>query len=162
MKPFFFIPVVAIMSLALWSCKTPETVSGYYQYETECLGNEYDGSQIIKTLGTGRDRKEAEANARKNALHDIMFKGLRNGTSDCLSRPLIVKPNAEENNELYFRRFFSDGGIYSKFVSLHREPLLDRNFKSNPRSNSKVAYAMVLKVNVSSLKSHLIKDQIID
>ncbi len=162
MKTMYYISIIAIISLTMWSCKTPETVSGYYNYEVECLGNEYDGSQIVKTRGTGRDRKEAEANARKNALHDIMFKGVRNGTSDCSSRPLIVKPNAEENNEVYFKRFFSEGGIYSKFVSLHREPLIDRNFKTNPRSNSKVAYAMVLKVNVSSLKSHLIKDQIID
>lgn len=162
MKKYKFLLLsVVIIFLGASGCKTPETISGYYTYELECLGNELDGGQIVKTWGTGRDRKEAEANARKKVLHEIIFKGVRNGTADCLARPLVSAPNAEENNELYFRRFFSEEGIYTRFVSLHREPFFDKNFKTNPRSNNKVAYAMVLKVDMASLKNHLIHDQII-
>ena len=39
------------------SCKTPETISGYYSYETQCLGNLGDGTQLVKSWGTGLDRK---------------------------------------------------------------------------------------------------------
>lgn len=144
------------------SCKTPETISGYYSYETQCLGNLGDGTQLVKSWGTGLDRKQAEAQARKNALRDIMFKGIRNGNSSCEIRPLVVKPNALENYETYFNRFFSENGKYKSFVSLHREPFLDRNFKSNTRSDARVAYGLELKVRVDDLRRLLIKDEIIE
>jgi len=157
---FTFIIAALTTFVVLIGCRTPEKSSGYYNYSVECLGNENNGNIIVKSWGTGRDRNEAEANAEKNALKDIMFKGIRNGKEECGSRPLIVKPNTLENNEVYFNRFFTS--TYKKFVAMHREPLLDRTFNPNPRTNKNVAYALTLTVDVSMLKSHLVRDNIID
>ena len=151
---------VFIMLFIITSCRVQEVSSGYYDYSVECLGNENNGTMIVKSWGTGRDRREAEANAKKNALKDIMFEGIRNGRTVCNSIPLIVKPTALENNELYFNNFFSS--TYKKFTSIYREPLLDRTFKPNPRTNKNVAYALTLTIDIAMLKRHLIRDQIID
>lgn len=153
---------LVFMASIFFACKAPQTQSGYYDYDTQCLGNLGDGTQLVKSMGTGLDRKQAEADAYKNALRDILFKGIRNGTNDCSVQPLIVKPNAQENYEVYFNNFFSQKGAYKDFVARHREPFLDRNFKSNPRSDAKLAYVMELKIYVSDLKNFLIEDQIID
>lgn len=140
----------------LMGCKTP--ISGYYSYDTECLGKNYDGTQIVKTWGTGDDIKSAQIRAYQEALNDILFEGIRNGNSDCEVRPLVTEVNALEKYESYFNHFFSEKGNYRDFIKQTRN---NKKVLRNNRSNMKEAYAYVIEVDVPSLRQQLRTDDII-
>lgn len=148
---------LAISFLSLAGCKSRQAISGYYSYDTECLGKNYDGTQIVKTWGTGENKEAAQVRAYQEALQDILFEGIRNGNSDCQSVPLIVEANAREKYQSYFNHFFSKDGNYRDFISLAERRGLERN----SRSNFKNAYPYYIEVNIPSLKRQLQTDNII-
>ena len=65
------------------SCKPQKKIAGNYTYETECMGIEMDGSQTLKAWGYGKNRIDAVEQAKKNAVRDVLFKGIRNGKTEC-------------------------------------------------------------------------------
>lgn len=151
-----------LLSLALtlfgfFGCKTRQPISGYYTYDTECLGKNYDGTQILKAWGTGETRQAAQIRAYQEALQEILFEGIRNGNSDCESVPLITEADAREKYQSYFNHFFSKEGRFREFVSLAEKKGIERN----NRSDFKNAYAYVIEVNIPSLKRQLQTDNII-
>lgn len=148
--------IIIFAGSLLLGCKTP--ISGYYSYETECLGKNYDGTQIVKTWGTGDDMRSAQVRAYQEALHDILFNGIRNGNSDCDVRPIITEVNALEKYDNYFSHFFSRKGNYQDFVKQTRN---NKKAVVNSRSNMREAYAYVIEVDVPSLKQQLKNDNII-
>lgn len=148
--------ILVIAGSLFMGCKTP--ISGHYSYDTECLGKNYDGTQILKTWGTGDDMRSAQVRAYQEALHDILFEGIRNGNSDCGLRPLVTEVNALEKHENYFNHFFSEKGNYRDFIKLTRN---NKRALTNNRSNMKEAYAYVIEVDVPSLKHQLKTDDII-
>lgn len=155
-----------ILSLAcvglMTACKSKaKTISGYYDYSTECVAKGFNGSQIVKTWGIGLSQYEAETNARIKAVDEILFKGLRNGSSDCNMKPLIANPNAKRDYENYFNQFFSANGSFQNYVSFPEKNWLERKLKINPSSDGKTAYELVVEVDMIGLKSHLQKDNII-
>ena len=91
--------------------------SSYYTYKTECLGVELDGSQTLRAWGTGKNKKDAIEQAKKNAIHDILFQGIHDGQSKCSVKPLLTEVNAADKYEDYFNAFFQDKGSYQTFVS---------------------------------------------
>lgn len=139
----------------LFGCKTP--ISGYYSYDTQCMGKNYDGTQVVKTFGTGDDIRSAQTRAYQEALHDILFEGIRNGSSDCDVRPLVTEVNALEKYESYFNHFFSREGNYLDFIRLNRT----NRRHVNQRSNMKEAFSYVIEVDIPSLKKQLQTDNII-
>ncbi|AFU68189.1 hypothetical protein P700755_001252 [Psychroflexus torquis ATCC 700755] len=150
--------VVVLMS----ACKSKaKTISGYYNYATECVGKGYNGSQIVKTWGIGLSQHQAETDARIKAVDEILFKGIRNGSSDCLVRPLVSNPNAKRDHELYFNQFFSFNGGFQNYVTFPAKNWLERKLEINPVSDGKTAYELVVEVDMIGLKSHLQKDNII-
>lgn len=147
---------ILIVSLFFIACKSP--ISGYYSYDTECMGKNYDGSQVVKTWGTGQDIKRAKIRAYQEALHDILFEGISNGNSDCSVRPLITEVNALEKYESYFNHFFSEKGNYRDFIKLTRN---NQKIVRNNQSNVKEAYAYIIEIDVPSLRQQLKTDDII-
>ena len=103
----------------------------FAKFETECLGIEQDGSQTLRAWGTGRNRSDAVEQAKKNAVYDVLFKGIRSGSGECNQKPLVPEVNARERYEEYFDRFFADGGEYTKFVSAADEKLFSKGKQKN-------------------------------
>ncbi|MEG9327346.1 hypothetical protein V6B16_05315 [Salinimicrobium catena] len=154
MRKLFF--TILVVSLFFTACKTP--ISGYYSYDTECMGKNYDGSQIVKTWGTGEDVKSAKIRAYQEALHDVLFEGIRNGNSDCNMRPLITEVNALEKYDAYFNHFFSEKGNYREFIKQTRN---NKKLVRNNRSNMKEAYGYIVEIDIPALKQQLRTDDII-
>ncbi len=95
-------------------------------YEVECMGTGMDGTQLVKVWGYGKKPAVAAYQAKKNAVHAVVFKGINGGKPGCMSRPLITKPGAEVQHGEYFEAFFSDGGHYLNFVSQSGDGTMDR------------------------------------
>ena len=136
--------------------------AGNYPTESECLGVELDGSVTLKAWGTGRNRFDAVAQAKKNAVRDVLFKGITKGSQECNPRPLIPEVNAETKYEDYFFKFFSDKiGTYKEFTSARDERLDNTIFRSRKGGDKTSTYSVVVRVLRSELRQKLIADGIL-
>ncbi|MFA5815192.1 MAG: hypothetical protein WC865_06195 [Bacteroidales bacterium] len=129
-KRFLFVWV------AFWvlSCLTMQAqtrkekkIAGYIDknYEVECLGTGTQGSQLMKVWGYGKSPEDAVIQAKRNAVHAVIFKGITAGQG-CMKRPLVTDPGAEQAKSDYFDLFFAPAGKYLNFVSLSGEGVQDR------------------------------------
>lgn len=156
MKYKIFIYAIFAMLVA-YSCGPKKNLAGYYTYESECLGVELDGSETIRSWGTGRNRKDAVEQARKNAVRDVLFKGISKGKSDCDQRPVLVDMNAYEKHRNYFNGFFTDDGPYTQFTSTDD----GSRIKGKSRTKDQVTYGVTVRVLRSQLRERMIQDNII-
>lgn len=107
-----------LLLLILAGCSSKKSVSSYHSFESECLGVELDGSETLRAWGRGKNRTDAIEQAKKNAVRDVLFKGVVAGSRECSVRPLVTEVNAQERYASYFNDFFRDGGEYLKYVSM--------------------------------------------
>ena len=129
---------------------------GYYTIESECLGSELDGSITLRAWGTGRNRFDAVDQAKKNALREVIFKGIRKGSPECNQRPLLPEVNAEMKYEDFFNRFFSDRtDDYKKFCSGKDELLDNKIFRRGMGDSKMVTYSVIVRVLRAELKDYL-------
>ena len=129
---------------------------GYYTIESECLGSELDGSITLRAWGTGRNRFDAVDQAKKNALREVIFKGIRKGSVECNQRPLLPEVNAEMKYEDFFNRFFSDRtDDYKKFCSGKDERLDNKIFRRGMGDSKMVTYSVIVRVLRAELKDYL-------
>ena len=167
MKKKYQLIYLLVVSLFVSSCNPQKKIAENYSQEIECLGTEMDGSITVKAFGKGKNRKDAVEQAKKNAVNEIIFKGLRSGKSDCGSAPLLSTPNARVKYEDYFNSFFTDGGGYIAFATDEDERTglkltkgrSDYSFKPFTREN--VTHNIVLRIKKSELKQKLRNDKII-
>ena len=125
------------------------------------MGLELDGSMTLKAWGNGRNRFDAVAQAKKNAVRDVIFQSILEGKQDCAKKPLITEVNAEEKYEAYFNKFFADGGEFNNFISLKDERIGQKIDRDRKKARESVTYGLLLRVLRSELKSKLIADGII-
>ncbi len=137
-------------------------IAGYYTYETECMGVELDGSQTLKSWGSGKNRFDAVEQAKKNGVRDVLFKGIVKGKNECNQKPVIFEVNAQENHEDYFNKFFSDEGPYTQFVSMKDESLMPKLLKDKKKAGSEVTEGVIVRVLRAELKKKMIEDKIIN
>jgi hypothetical protein len=155
-----FIPVLAIAAVALLvsSCAAPVTVAGNYTYKTECLGNDQDGTQIVKAWGSGKKRAEAVDQAMKNAVNDVLFKGITEGVNGCEMRPIVSEVNARQKYASYFNSFFTDNGAYKNFVEPRYRNIQDGDLKS---TRTGLTAGIILRIYHAELKQKMAEDGII-
>ena len=98
--------------------KKADKATAAWRYEIECAGIGNDGTYLIKVWSYSKNAKFAVSQAKKNAVHGVIFKGFSGGAPGCVSQKALASdPNVEEEKNAYFESFFEDGGKYIKFVS---------------------------------------------
>jgi hypothetical protein len=150
---------VVLFSVCIVSAQ--DKLGGDYVFETECFGSELDGSITVKAWGNGRNKSDAVEQAKKNAIRDVIFKGIQNGKSDCSRAPLLLEPNAQQRYQDYFFGFFADNGEYKNYVSLKDERIFDKVKRDKKKARESVTNGLVVRILVYDIKKKLIKDGII-
>ncbi len=90
-----------------------------WRYDIDCEGTGRDGMSLIKVWSYSKRPEVAIEQAKKNAVHGVIFKGVPQGDRGCVSQPALARSsNLEEEQQAYFNDFFSDEGKYRKFVNL--------------------------------------------
>ncbi|MGO4819712.1 hypothetical protein [Flavobacterium sp. W22_SRS_FP1] len=158
MKKIF---ITLLLFTVIFNVSAQKKTAGNYIYKTECLGVELDGSQTLKAWGNGRNRADAVEQAKKNAIRDVIFKGIQEGKQECNQKPLVFEVNAQEKYEVYFNKFFADGGEYRNFISLRDERIGDKLNRDRKKNTESVTNGLVVRVLRSNLKTKLIEDKII-
>ena len=157
------ISIIALFActLMLPGCKTATEVASNVasvSFELQCMGVELDGSQTIRAWGKGKGRADAVEQAKKNAVRDVIFKGITAGSGECNKKPLISEVNAQEKYEAYFNKFFADGGKYAEFVNLKDEKDFSRLRAENDGTEN---YGIIVRVLRAELRQQLINDNIL-
>src|SRR5574344_194746 len=101
--------------LALASCGAKKS-QAYYDYKTQYIATELDGSYTVRSWGRARNAVDAYQQAHKQAVYDVIFTGLEPASSNLRPvKPLLLEVNARDKYADYFNTFFADGGAYTKF-----------------------------------------------
>ncbi len=88
-----------------------------WRYEIEGVGEGKSGTYLIKVWSYSKKPVIAIEQAKKNAIHGIIFRGYAgNGRIESQSA-LAANANLEQEKSDFFEPFFSDGGKYMKFIS---------------------------------------------
>lgn len=153
MRSFIILAVVAVFTL--FSCATATTVP---VSDTVCISQELNGSITVRVWGKGVNLVDAIAQARKNAVYEVIFNGIRNGNSAYTQRPLIVEANAREKYSAYFDSFFADGGDYVKYYSKEDHRWNSRVVK---RGKNQVSTCVTLTILRPELQTRLASDGLI-
>ena len=135
--------------------------NGEYTQATQCLGTELDGSVTLKSWGNGRNNSDAVEQAKKQAVNDVLFLGIKSGASSCISSPIVIDKDVKSRNEDYFATFFSDNGPYLEYVSLKDEKISYKLHREKKKSNTSVTKSVIVRVNRLGLKKKLVADNII-
>ncbi len=89
-----------------------------WKYEIECVGIGKPGTKVIKVWSYSKNAKVATGQAKKNAVHGMVFQGYSGGGQGCTSqKALVADPSIEHQKKEFFEEFFADGGKYMKYVS---------------------------------------------
>lgn len=124
----------------------------HYQNKTSCVQDKMDGSFVLKAWGKGKDKTEALDQAKRNALNDVIFNGIRGGEF-CKFMPLVSEVQAKEKYSSYFYEFFQKN--YNQYIKIEDSP------KKRMKSRTATNYGFNVIVMREKLKIKLKNDNII-
>ncbi len=159
MKKIFSILALALL-MASAGCKSPmkiDNTAAYANFDVVCLGVDGDGSQTLRVYGKGNNRADAIEQAKRNAVQEILFKGITSGSGGCNKRPIVTEVNARERYEDYFNKFFVAGGAYTKYVRLDEK----RTSRVQARTKAQEQWGVVVTVDRPGLTRRLKDDGVI-
>lgn len=143
--------VLVLCSYLMVNSAVAQGVSADRMPAPECMGVGHDGSQTIRSYGTGHSRQEAIEQAEKNAVYAVLFKGILDGQQGCDVRPILAEANVQEKYEGFFNGFFGMGE-YHEYI----ETLEVKQFsKGKPRRHQSVTYMVVVRVYRNELKQRM-------
>ena len=130
---YFFKPVIILLAILIFKSNVyaqardkADINTTQWRYEIECMGVGSEGTYLIKVYSYSKRPEVALEQAKKNAIHGVVFKGFSVGAQGCpAQKPLARNPNAESEHAEFFKSFFADGGKYMKFVGLTSDGNVD-------------------------------------
>ena len=150
--------IALALLIVLVGCGTVSSVS-FYDYASQVIRTEFDGSYVIRACGKGDNSAAAMVEAQKVAVYDVVFNGVASASTRIQPlKPLLLEVNAKTKYQDYFNAFFADGGEYTKYFSIANKRAASRDFK---RSRQQVQCVTTVTVDVAGLKQRLMVDNII-
>lgn len=131
-----------------------------YIFPSRCLGVELDGSVTIECYGKGRNYTDASEQAKKKAVYDVIFFGIKEGNGGCNSNPLIFSPSSQELYSDFIANFFKDSGKYVDYVNLSDERISNKINRNAIKGKQAQQRMVVVSVNREGLKKYLIENDI--
>lgn len=158
MKRFFGIAVIAILAIVAAGCGAQKS-QAYYDYDSKIIAAHGDGSYTIRAWGRSRNATMSYDAAQKQALEDVLFKGVRAQSGNLTDlKPLVLEVNARERYEDYFNAFFSDEKNWKPFVSMKDRRTMTSNYK---RTDAQTLAQVTVLVYRNELKKKLQNDGIL-
>jgi hypothetical protein len=128
-----------------------ETVE--WRYEIEAFGTGIQGTYQVKVWSYSKVPETAIEQAKKNAVHGIIFKGFPDKERVKGQRALAQSPNLEQEKSEFFTEFFKTGGKYQKFVTLANNGAIAPGDRIKIGKEYKIG--VVISINVSDLRKDL-------
>jgi hypothetical protein len=103
-------------TLMLWSTSYCQNTKKYNAYQTECVSLNTDAYVVIRIWNAKKGLKYKMSNARKEAIHAILYAGIAGGNG-CSTQPALLNtPEDRTNFKAIEKRFFSKKGEWARFT----------------------------------------------
>jgi hypothetical protein len=135
------------------SCGTSQKAAPAWEYEIEPVNVGTTGSRLIKVWSYSKKVEGAIEQAKKNAVHAIIFRGYNGMNGVSSQKPLAANPNLEEEKKDFFESFFAEGGKYMKFVSITNDGTIEA--KDRLKVGKRYKVGVIVSVNYAALRKDL-------
>jgi len=133
--------------------KKAENDTKKWRYEIEPVQTGSQGTYLIKVWSYSKKPNVAIEQAKKNAVHGIIFRGFTTRGQVEGKPALTNNPNLEMEKQEFFDDFFADGGKYMKFVSVTGDGSVAAEDRLKVGKEYKIG--VVVSVNISLLRKDL-------
>lgn len=130
-----------------------------WRYEVQAVGEGSEGTYLVKVWTYSKKANIAIEQAKKNAIHGVIFQGLIGVGRVSDQPPLATDAGLEVSKADFFNDFFRDNGPYMKYVSVSGDGSVAPGDVMKVGKEYKVG--VVVSVRKDLLKSDLIKAGII-
>lgn len=116
----WFILIICLLttSVCFGQKRKAEKDTREWRYELENIGTGAGETAQFKVWTYSKDAITAMEQAKKNAVHGLIFRGVTAKDRFAAIPALEIVSNAEVIHKDFFDPFFDDGGQYLKYVSL--------------------------------------------
>lgn len=128
-------------------------------YEVATVQVGADGTKFVKVWGYGKNLKKAMLQAKKNAIHACIFRGLPGAETAMATPPLCRSSDAFEQNRAYFESFFSDSGDFVRYLNMTTDTVPSGTDMRAVKGGYKVA--LYIQIMYDNLRKRLEDDGII-
>lgn len=136
------------------SKKKADKETAEWRYEIEAVGTGTQGTYQIKVWSYSKNPETAIEQAKKNAVHGIIFKGFPNKDRVPGQKALAQSPNLEQEKEDFFKDFFNTGKKYQKFVTLTNNGAIAAGDRIKI-GKKEYKIGVIVSVNVAGLRKDL-------
>lgn len=140
--------VLVLVTSVLVSC-APKLAE--FDYEMHCLGVGAQGTNLVKVYSYGKNQMDAIENAKLNAIHGILFKGIAGG-SGCYQQPPMVKVSEKAAHQEFFDKFFRSKR-YLQFVNLSSDGSV--NGEDRYRVGNRYKIGVAVSIEKDALRKYL-------
>lgn len=138
------------------SCYRHTTTTAYATVETQVVASEMNECYVLRVQSRSANRKRAVETARKQGVHDVIFKNLYKTFGDMgMLKALANDPSIEAKNEAYFSAFFADQGPYMQYL------VPTRKYRDRESTETTRVRTITVTVDRGALKARLRTDGII-
>lgn len=140
--------VAAMVTAVQAQRKKKKEIAGYTKqnYELSCIGVGNEGTKLIAIYGYGKTPERATYEAKRNAVHGVIFKGTEINSGGCMGVKALAKsPSLEMERQDFFQKFFEDGGQYLSYISLSSEAKANRSVVKVDKKTYKVGTAVAIR-----------------
>jgi hypothetical protein len=124
-----------------------------WRYEIEPVQTGSQGTYLIKVWSYSKKPNVAIEQAKKNAIHGIIFRGF-SAKDRVEGKPALTNnPNLEMEKQEFFTDFFADGGKYMKFVNVTGDGSVAAEDRLKVGKEYKIG--VVVSINVGLLRKDL-------
>lgn len=147
--------VIIIASSVLFSCASlrADRDTHTFRYEIEPVSTGAQGTYMIKVWTYSKSPQVAINQAKKNAVHGVIFKGFAGKDRVQGQRPLARSSNLENEREDFFKPFFQRGGDYMRYVNVTGDGSV--RAEDRLRVGDEYKIGVVVSVNVAQLRRDL-------
>jgi len=105
-----------LLFFSLIMLSLPTYAQKQFAYQVECISVEISGSVTIKIWNTKKGKKYSQLQARKDAVHAILFSGVPSSNGCITKKPILSSPESIEAFKKIENDFFSKNGEWSKYT----------------------------------------------
>lgn len=143
--------------------KKADEQTAAWNYEVETQAKNSSGSYLLKIWSYSKSTFIAEEQAKKNAIHAIIFQGAPENKDPkkrvAPIRPLLQDPALEITHEEFFKEFFKEGGEYKRFARMSNNGMAD--VIKYGKGDKKYKVGVVVLVETANLRKYLEQSGII-
>lgn len=153
--------LILLMGVLAYSCsnrglgqKRADKETAEWRYEIEAVGTGIQGFYQVKVWSYSKFPETAIEQAKKNAVHGIIFKGFPDNQRVKGQKSLFQNTTIGQEEEDFFKDFFKQGGDYQRYVTLANNGAIAPGDRIKLGRNE-YKIGVVVSVNVAALRKDL-------